>query len=230
MRRADRINLVSRGFENYFRSRYPDRSYSWFTNGIDQEFLRAEWKPNETAGAQRPLLIVYAGNIGEGQGLHAILPQLAGRLAQRARFLVIGDGGRRELLLERLRQAAVQNVEILPPMPRSALLELYLSADVLFLHLNAYSAFKKVLPSKIFEYAALGKPILAGVAGYAASFIAAEVSNAGVFAPCNASEAVEKLETLTLRDRPRQEFVARFDRRRISAAMAAEILQLACAT
>jgi glycosyltransferase involved in cell wall biosynthesis len=227
MRRADRINLVSRGFENYFRSRYPDRAYAWFTNGIDEEFLRADWTQGESSNAQRPLLVVYAGNIGEGQGLHAILPQLAVRLAQRARFVVIGDGGRRELLLERLRQVGAQNVEVLPPMPRAALLEAYLSADVLFLHLNAFAAFEKVLPSKIFEYAAMGKPIWAGVAGYAASFIAAEVPNAAIFAPCNASEAVHKLETLILHDQPRQDFVARYDRRRIAGAMAEDILQLA---
>ena len=74
MRRADRINLVSRGFRDYFLSRYPDRSYAWFSNGIDDEFLHANWSGGKPSDA-RALLVVYAGNIGEGQGLHAILPQ-----------------------------------------------------------------------------------------------------------------------------------------------------------
>jgi glycosyltransferase involved in cell wall biosynthesis len=228
MRRADRINLVSRGFESYFRLRYPDRAYAWFTNGIDEEFLRTDWTQG-SFDAQRPLRVVYAGNIGEGQGLHAILPQLAVRLGQRVHFLVVGDGGRRGLLLARLQQAGANNVEVLPPMPRAALLETYLSADVLFLHLNAFAAFEKVLPSKIFEYAAMGKPIWAGVAGYAARFIAAEVRNSAVFAPCNASEAIQKLDSLILQDQPRQDFVARYARRSIAAAMAGDILQLASA-
>jgi Glycosyl transferases group 1/Glycosyl transferase 4-like domain len=227
MRRADRINLVSRGFEGYFLSRYPDRSYAWFTNGIDDEFLCADWSKEKTADAHQSLLVVYAGNIGEGQGLHAILPQLAVRLGRRVHFLVIGDGGRRELLLERLRQAGAHNVEVLPPMPRPALLETYWSADILFLHLNAFAAFEKVLPSKIFEYAATGKPIWAGVAGHAASFIAAEVSNAAVFAPCNASEAIEKLDSLILQDQPRRDFVVRYARRNIARAMADDILKVA---
>jgi glycosyltransferase involved in cell wall biosynthesis len=173
------------------------------------------------------LLVVYAGNIGEGQGLHAILPQLAARLGRRVRFLVIGDGGRRELLLERLRLAGVDNVEVLPPMPRPALLEAYLRADILFLHLNKYAAFERVLPSKIFEYAATGKPIWAGVRGHAASFIAAEVSNAAVFAPCNAADAIQKLDGLILRDQPRCEFVMRYGRRNIARAMADDILKVA---
>jgi Glycosyl transferase 4-like domain/Glycosyl transferases group 1 len=226
MRRADRINLVSRGFENYFRSRYPDRSYSWFTNGIDEEFLRADWSIHRVRDAQQPLRVVYAGNIGEGQGLQSILPQLALKLGRRVQFSVIGDGGRRELLLDMLRQSGAQNVEVLPPISRSALLEAYANADILFLHLNAHAAFEKVLPSKIFEYAATGKPIWAGVAGYAAHFISAEVSNAAVFAPCDVSQAMEKLESLILKDEPRRNFTERYARRNIAKAMADDILEL----
>jgi len=226
MGRADRINLVSRGFEDYFRSRYPDRSYAWFTNGIDDEFLHVDWSRKKATDAHRPLLVVYAGNIGEGQGLHAILPKLALQLGQRVHFRVIGDGGRRELLLSLLRQSDAHNVEVLPPMPRPALLEEYVNADVLFLHLNAHAAFEKVLPSKIFEYAATGKPIWAGVAGYAASFIAAEVPNAAVFAPCNVSQAIEGLNGLMLHDRPRREFIDRYARRNIARAMADDIYSL----
>jgi glycosyltransferase involved in cell wall biosynthesis len=227
MRRADRINLVSRGFEGYFRLRYPDRSFAWFSNGIDDEFLLVDWSRRKTADSQRPLRVVYAGNIGEGQGLHAILPKLGAQLGRRVHFRVIGDGGRRELLLELLKRAGADNVEVLPPMPRPALLEEYADADVLFLHLNAHAAFEKVLPSKIFEYAATGKPIWAGVAGYAASFIAAEVPNAAVFAPCNVSQAVESLNGLILQDQPRLEFVNRYARRTIARAMAEDILSLA---
>jgi len=227
MRRADRINLVSRGFEDYFMARYPDRSYAWFTNGIDDEFLSADWSEKKPADAHESLLVVYAGNIGEGQGLHAILPQLARRLGRRVHFRVIGDGGRRELLLDLLRKEGVHNVEVLPPMPRPALLEAYRSADILFLHLNAHAAFEKVLPSKIFEYAATGKPIWAGVAGFSERFIAVEVPNAAIFAPCNASDAIEKLDGLILRDQPRDDFVARYARRNIASAMAQDILKLA---
>ena len=227
MRRADRINLVSRGFEDYFRSRYPDRSYSWFTNGIDEEFLRADWSTHRVRDAQQPLRVVYAGNIGEGQGLQSILPQLALRLGRRVHFCVIGDGGRRELLLDLLRQSGVQNVEVLPPISRPALLEAYADADILFLHLNAHAAFEKVLPSKIFEYAATGKPIWAGVPGSAAPFIAAALPNAAVFAPCDVSQAIEKLDGLILQDEPRRNFTERYARRNIAKAMADDILKLA---
>ena len=57
----------------------------------------------------------------------------------------------------------------------------YQKANILFLHLNDLNSFHKVLPSKIFEYAATGKPILAGVKGYAAKFLREQVKGVEIF-------------------------------------------------
>jgi glycosyltransferase involved in cell wall biosynthesis len=230
MRRAHRINLVSRGFTDYFATRYPDRRLSFFTNGIDDEFIAAaQGSPPRVASAPLPT-ILYAGNLGEGQGLHAVIPALARSLRGRARFRIIGDGGRRAALLQAVADAGADNVQWEPPMPRAQLIDAYRNADVLFLHLNDYDAFKKVLPSKIFEYAALGKPIWAGVAGYAAEFMSGEIDNAAVFPPCDAAQALRSFEKLELRDTPRPSFVAKYARERIMAAMAAEVVTLAHGT
>ncbi len=228
--RADKVNLVSRGFASYFEPRYPGRRFSYFTNGIDDEFLVSadERTPARALLDRRePITVLYAGNLGEGQGLHAILPELACRMGSRVRFQIIGGGGRKQLLEQQLLARGVTNVEMRPPVARGELLELYRAADVLFLHLNDYEAFKKVLPSKIFEYAALGKPIWAGVAGYAADFIRSQVSNASVFPPCDAEEAERTFGQLILADTPRREFLAQYSRANISRAMAADVLSLA---
>ena len=168
--------------------------------------------------------MLYAGNIGEGQGLHEILPGLALALRSRARFLVIGDGGRRAALEVALAAAGASNVEMLAPMPRAQLLEAYRAADVLFLHLGSHAALEKVLPSKLFEYAALGKPVLAGVAGYAARFVREEISNATVFSPCDVQQAVLAFDSLEIRDCPRPAFVAKFARSNIAREMADDVL------
>ena len=36
---AVKVNLVSEGFQSYFHKRYPEQSYSFYSNGIDSEFL-----------------------------------------------------------------------------------------------------------------------------------------------------------------------------------------------
>jgi glycosyltransferase involved in cell wall biosynthesis len=180
IKQADKVNLVSFGFSEYFSTRYPQQRFSYFTNGIDDEFLAAA--PTQTfvptkVAEDRPLTVLYAGNLGEGQGLHEIIPRLAKRMGSRVHFKIIGDGGRKRALEAALSKIGVTSVELLPPVQRDELLKAYHAADVLFLDLNDYDAFKKVLPSKIFEYAALGKPVWAGVSGYAAEFVRSEINN-----------------------------------------------------
>lgn len=222
---ASKVNLVSRGFAGYFRDRYPGQRFSFFTNGIDDEFLSCA-APESAGTASQVVEVLYAGNLGEGQGLHAIIPSLAKRMRGRVRFRIIGDGGRREALCAALQSAGVDNVELLPPMKRAQLIEAYQAADVLFLHLNDYDAFKKVLPSKIFEYGAMGKPIWAGVSGYAAEFIHTELDNAAVFDPCDAAGAERVFARLQMGNVPRDEFIAKFARMNIAKEMAADILEL----
>jgi glycosyltransferase involved in cell wall biosynthesis len=229
IRRADRINLVSPGFEEYFRTRYGAASFAGFTNGIDEEFLAASTTDATRAARGGRATVLYAGNIGEGQALHQILPQLAAAVRDQARFVVIGDGSRRRALESALAAAGVDNVELRPPLPRDELIREYQAADVLLLHLGRQPAFEKVLPSKVFEYAALGKPILAGVAGYAARFIREELDNAAVFPPCDSAAAVAAWHSLRLSDCPRPRFVARYRRAQIAQAMADDVFALAAA-
>jgi glycosyltransferase involved in cell wall biosynthesis len=229
LRRADKVNLVSAGFSDYFSARYPRQRFAFFTNGVDDEFVAASAQPSRGCGRRDhtlPLTVVYAGNIGEGQALHAIVPALAERLRGRVRFRIIGDGGRRGVLESALKKTTA-SVELLPPVNRDRLLDAYREADVLFLHLNDCEAFRKVLPSKIFEYAALGKPVWAGVSGFAAEFIKAEIANAVAFEPCNVDDGVRSFESLAIMDTPRPDFVSRYARANISRRMALDIIDTA---
>lgn len=226
IRAATKINLVSAGFFPYFNSRYPEKKFIFFTNGIDDEFVKIQPK-NHVLHKSSVLNVVYAGNMGEGQGLHLIIPELAQRFAGRLQFKLIGDGGRKQQLVSAVDSVGCNNVEILPPVRRDELIEIYRDADILFLHLNDYDAFKKVLPSKLFEYGALGKPIWAGVAGYAADFVSENITNAAVFSPCNVNEAVKSLGNLEMVTQPRSTFIERFNRSNIMQKMAQDVIFLA---
>jgi len=226
VRRADKVNLVTAGFLGYFQARYPKQQFSQFTNGVDDDFVGFPLHDCRDLGKWRPLQILYAGNVGDGQGLHRIVPELARRLGDEVQFRIVGAGSRLEVLRQAIAASGVDNVELIEPTARGQLLGLYHKADVLFLHLNDFKAFRRVLPSKVFEYAASGKPVWAGVAGYAAEFVQAEITNAAVFAPCDSAGAIEALRRLRLGQTARPEFVARFARSRIMHEMAADVLQL----
>ncbi len=221
--RASKVNLVSQGFAEYFSTRYPWQQFSYFTNGIDDEFLSVQI-PESLPRTDGVVEVLYAGNLGEGQGLHAIIPKLAKKMQGSVRFKIIGDGGRKDALLAALVSADVDNVELLPPIKRSQLIKAYLAADVLFLHLNDYDAFRKVLPSKIFEYGAMGKPIWAGVSGYAAEFIGIELDNSAVFHPCDAAHAERVFSQLRVQNLPREQFIAKFTRTSIANDLADDVV------
>ena len=224
--KADNINLVSEGFREYFESRYPNQSVSFFTNGVDDEFIEAGSNLIKKDTAIAPIKVLYAGNMGEGQGLHTIIPLLAKNLQNKVRFILIGDGGRKYKLQTSLTKSGCNNVEVREPVHRKELIDAYIDADVLFIHLNDYAAFRKVLPSKIFEYAALGKPIWAGVSGYAAEFIKKEIDNAVVFHPGNVNEAINVFDSLNIIDKQRPIFVSKFARKNIMSLMADDLLSI----
>ncbi len=223
--RANRINLVSGGFTEYFQRIRKNLKYRTFTNGIDEVFLGYPFDAPRPANHRR--IVLYAGNIGEGQGLERIIPDAAPRLKDDFDFWVIGDGGRRPQLEALLRKKRIDNVRLMDPVPRENLAKLYALSDVLFLHLNDYPAFHKVLPSKIFEYAVTGKPILAGVKGYARRFIQDHVRNATIFDPCDHRGLEAALGNLDFSMTRRERFVSQFTRASIIKRLADDVLEMA---
>lgn len=221
--RASKINLVSKGFHHYVESRYPKIPLNFFSNGIDQEFLDYDFLGSLSSDKK---IITYAGNIGEGQGLHRIIPPLAEYFSGQLYFRIIGDGGKRKILEAALGKSYSDDVEIIKPIPRIELLKFYKETDALFLHLNEYNAFKKVLPSKIFEYAATGKPIWAGLDGYSAQFVRHEIENCEVFKPCDYKQAIKVFNQIQFQYINRDLFKKNYTRNVIVKNMVDEILSI----
>lgn len=223
-RKANHINLISGGFRPYFK-KYPFPTYSEFTNGIDDEMIEAGKALTESLPS-KPFIITYAGNIGVGQGLEKILPEAAQRLGTDYQFKIIGDGGTRKLLEVKLKELNVQNVELINPMARAELIKYYQESTFLFFHLNDLEAFKKVMPSKMFEYGAFDKPIIAGIGGFAAAFVKEYIPNHILFKPTDVNDFVDKLKSYQLRFERREQFIEKFSRSTIDRQMADCIVKL----
>jgi len=220
------VNVVSEGYPDYFLNKGVDTSkWSFFPNGVDQEFIGVDFQANTTPSLIKTVL--YAGNIGSGQGLELVLPEIAKKLEGDFLFQIVGDGGKRKSLEERVAAMEIDNVELLPPVGREQLVQYYRKADILFLHLNDVPAFKLVLPSKIFEYAVLDKPIVAGLSGYSAQFVVDNIGHASLFKPGDVDGCVTTiLNAVGQRvdhERSRR-FIERYSRERIMKRMADYIL------
>jgi hypothetical protein len=217
---AKHINCNSIGFKSSIPVEFKG-TISFYPNGIDDEFIR--WKQNDSL-KESPRIICYAGNIG-GQGLEKIIPKIAKILEASHHFIIIGEGASKTKLEEEIVKYKLSNVELLAAMPRKQLLEYYKNAHYLFLHLNNYKSFEKVLPSKIFEYACGDIPILAGVNGYSREFISAELGDtAFVFSPCEVDELSHFLLHSNYVKRQRENFIQKYRRTSIVSDMADSIM------
>ena len=87
---ANHINLISGGFKEYFQ-KYKNSTFSFYSNGIDDEFLIENNTALNNNSISSKKIIVYAGNLGEGQGLHKIVPQTAKLLGNKFEFLIMND-------------------------------------------------------------------------------------------------------------------------------------------
>jgi glycosyltransferase involved in cell wall biosynthesis len=147
-----------------------------------------EVKPPPAAGSDRsrPFTIIYAGNLGRAQALHTLVDAagIVERTRGDVRILVYGDGVDSARLRARAKAAGVGNLSIEDARPKDEIVGILAGADALLIHLADQRLFEVTIPSKCQFYLALGRPIVAGVAGEAAELLN-QSGSALVVEPCN---------------------------------------------
>jgi len=226
LKKAKAINVVSEAFFSYYSDEGLDTSkWSFFPNGIDEEFMNIS---NKYSPRNKKKTILYAGNIGEGQGLEIIIPNISMELSENYKIIIIGDGVMKTRLQNIILEKSISNVQILEPMSRQDLNSEYINCDILFLHLNNLEAFKRSLPSKIFEYAVIGKPIIGGLSGYSSEFLEENIPHSHVFQPGDTRgclDAIKKAEQTIVRQHDIEIFKSKYSRSKIMNSLSSEILR-----
>jgi glycosyltransferase involved in cell wall biosynthesis len=203
---ATRIVTVGEGYRRKLAERgvAPER-VEIVPNGVDLAMFRA----GADGGAVRrefglgsAFVCAYVGTIGMGCGLDVALR--AGRLLRErgrddVRLLLVGDGAIRERLEREARAAGLSNLVFTGRLDKARMPEVLAAADACLVHLTKTELFQSVLPSKIFEAAAMARPIVLGVEGFAAELVAG--AGAGLcIEPENEHELVDAM--LRLADDP----------------------------
>jgi glycosyltransferase involved in cell wall biosynthesis len=119
---------------------------------------------------------------------------------------IVGDGPQ----WQALKAAETERLQVLRRVERSELNRLYASADAFLLHLAALRVYACTVPSKIFEYAAYGRPILCGVQGEARA-LCARHADCYYFASDDPASLEEALGRVMARAAPDNAAVARVD-------------------
>lgn len=137
-------------------------------------------------------IVGYIGTHGMAHGLELIAGWIGKISDDDIHFVFVGDGACKRKIIETAKGRNTRNLTILDPVSKDQV-PVYLSImDAALVPLRKADVFKTVLPSKIFEASAMGKPIILGVDGYARELI--ERYGAGLcFEPENETDFLEKL-------------------------------------
>lgn len=140
-------------------------------------------------------VVGYIGTHGMAHKLDFIIECAAKVSDERIHFLFIGDGAEKKRVISRAADLGLSNVTFLDPVPKEKVADYLSLTDVALVPLKKTELFTTVIPSKIFENAAMCKPILLGVDGEARAII--EQYHAGLFfEPENEQDFLKKLDRL----------------------------------
>ncbi|WP_069133137.1 glycosyltransferase family 4 protein [Rhodohalobacter halophilus] len=188
---AFKTNLVNRGI--------PEEKMHVIPNGANLELFDPERKNaelKEKLGIKEDFVIGYIGTHGLAHSLDFVIESIAKVDFGNIHFLFIGDGAEKEKVKSMADDKGLKNVTFLDPIPKAQIPNYLALTDASLVPLKKSDTFKTVIPSKIFEACAMGKPIILGVEGQAKEII--DEFEAGVcFEPENSTEFVDAVHRLT---------------------------------
>lgn len=166
-------------------------------NGVDKELFKPVPKDDaliKELGLEGKKVIGYIGTHGMAHKLDFILDCAKHMQAKNdCHFLFIGSGAERESLLAKKDSEGIANVTMLDSVPKDQVGRYISILDLSLINLRKSDLFKTVIPSKIFENAAMQIPIIMGVEGEAQEIV--EKYEAGIcFDPENEDDFVAKLD------------------------------------
>ena len=196
-RAATRIVTVGEGYQQQLEARGVDSErIDVVHNGVDRKAFAGAGDGSQVRaefGLGDAFVVSYVGTIGLGSGLDVVL-RAARRLESEGRrdivFMLVGDGAVREELEQQARAERLDRVVFTGLQDKARIPAILAATDACLVHLTGQDLFRSVLPSKIFESAAMAKPIIMGVRGFAADLV--ERAEAGIcIEPENETELVE---------------------------------------
>ncbi len=197
---ADKIVSVTDSFKTAIAGKGINKNkIEVVKNGANTELFKPQpkdWKLLKTLGLKNKIILGYIGTHGMAHKLDFIL-DCAKIMSKHPKyhFLLIGNGAEKDKLLEKQKMERINNVTLLDPVSKEQVVNYISILDAAIINLKKSDLFKAVIPSKIFENAAMQIPILIGVDGEARTLV--ENYNAGFYyEPENKQDFSDKVDFL----------------------------------
>ncbi|RUM67953.1 MAG: hypothetical protein DSZ06_00105 [Sulfurospirillum sp.] len=158
--------VVTNDYErDWVLSRGETKNITKIANGIENS--RYEELSQITIAKDIPFTITYTGNIAIGQNVQVLVD--GAKDLPDVKVNIVGEGTSYKALREYVEKNGIKNVEFFGKVSRDEIINFYQNSTVLYAQLN--EQFKSAMPSKLYEYAATGLPILYGGVGIAVDFV-----------------------------------------------------------
>lgn len=179
----------------------PREKMSVVMNGVDAELFHPVEHTHglrEKYGLDGKFICTYCGTLGMAGGLDVVIRaarKLRERGDERFAFLLVGDGAERKRLEDEVARDGLASVVFTGRLDKKLIPEVLSTSDACLMHLHKSPLFETVMPSKFFEAAGMERPVINGVAGFAAGIVAE--AGAGInIEPENEDELLAAVETL----------------------------------
>ncbi|MBN1912295.1 MAG: glycosyltransferase family 4 protein [Pirellulales bacterium] len=184
---CDRIVTVGEGYAQSIHELYGiDRQkMSIVHNGIDVGLFQPGPRDNDVRRQwkwENKFTALYLGTHGSAHALERVLEAARTMRDDPTKlFVFVGEGAEKERLKQLAAEWELPNTQFVDQQPREKVVEFYAACDVGIVCLRNSPRFREVLPSKIFEYFGMERPVVLSVAGEAARLV--NQAQAGVCIP-----------------------------------------------
>lgn len=172
---ASSIVVVTASFrENLISKKVIPEKIHVVKNGVElTKFIpgKPDLKLKQKLGLESKVVVSYFGTHGMAHGLDFVLQAVKGLNIPDIQFLFVGDGAEKEHLVLLTKTLGLNNIIMLPSVSKEEIISYLKITDIALVCLKRNDTFKSVIPSKIFENAAMGIPVLLGVEGESAALI-----------------------------------------------------------
>jgi len=199
-RKATHIVTVTEGLKENLSSRGIDpEKIDIVTNGANMELFKPIEKNQallKNLNLEGKFIVGYIGTHGMAHGLEFIVESIQNLQNKNIHFLFVGTGAKKEATVAKAKALNLSNVTFLDPVAKSEVGRYISIIDIALVPLTKTVIHASLIPSKIFESAAMQKPMLLGVEGEARAMV--ERYNAGVsFEPENREAFLQALEEIS---------------------------------
>jgi glycosyltransferase involved in cell wall biosynthesis len=189
IKRFDHVVVTNDYEAKILKDQYSIKNIDILFNGIEKS--RYEKLIKIKLSKDTPFTVTYVGNIGLAQNIRTIID--AARQLPEVNFFILGPGVELQELKEYVQANKINNVTLTGKIAWYLLREYYEKTSVLYAQLD--EKYVSAVPSKLYEYASVGLPIIYGGVGQAVKFVE-NLENALAITPNNVDELVDAIKQI----------------------------------